>query len=45
MKAYKADGSKKITQEMYNWLNSKLEFVIRANNLKKNSKKNSSGGN
>ncbi len=45
MKEYKADGSKKITQEMYNRLDSNLEFVIRANNLKKSCKKNSCGGN
>jgi hypothetical protein len=36
IKALKVDGSKKITQEMFNHLESKLEDLISANNLKKN---------
>ena len=35
VKAHEADGSKKITQDMFNWLESKLENVLKANNLKK----------
>jgi hypothetical protein len=40
IKALKVDGSKKITQEMFNHLKSKLENVISANNLKKNASRN-----
>jgi hypothetical protein len=36
LRALKVDGSKKITQEMFNRLESKLKNVISANNLKKN---------
>jgi hypothetical protein len=36
VKTRESDGSKKITQEMFNCLKSKLENVIAANNLKKN---------
>ncbi len=35
-KALESDVTKKITQEMFNCLESKLENVISANNLKKN---------
>jgi hypothetical protein len=35
VKARESDGAKKITQEMFNHLESKLENVITANNLKK----------
>ena len=35
VKAHEADGSKKVTQEMFNRLESKLENVIKVNNLKK----------
>ncbi len=36
LRALEVDGSKKITQEMFNCLESKLENVISANNLKMN---------
>jgi hypothetical protein len=35
VKAHESDGAKKITQEMFNHLESKLENIITANNLKK----------
>ena len=40
MKNLDVDGSKKVTQEMFNHLESKLENVIMANNLKKYAAKN-----
>jgi hypothetical protein len=35
VKAQESDGSKKVTQDMFNRLESKLENVIKADNLKK----------
>ena len=35
VKAHETDGAKKITQDMFNHLESKLENVISANKLKK----------
>ena len=40
VKAQESDGSRKITQEMFNRLKSKLENVIAANGLKKNASRN-----
>ena len=40
IKASEADGAKKITQDMFNRLESKLENVISANNLKKHASQN-----
>ena len=40
VKAHEADGSKKVTQDMFNRLESKLENVIKANNLKKYANQN-----
>ena len=39
------DGSKKVTQEMFNHLESKLENVITANNLRKNAPRNNNNTN
>jgi len=39
------DGSKKVTQEMFNRLESKLENVITANNLRKNAPRNNNNTN
>jgi CRISPR/Cas system CMR-associated protein Cmr5 small subunit len=39
------DGSKKVTQEMFNRLESKLENVITANNLKKSAPRNNNNNN
>jgi hypothetical protein len=38
--AQESDGSKKVTQDMFNQLESKLENVIKANNLKKYASQN-----
>jgi hypothetical protein len=40
LKAQESDGSKKVTQDMFNRLESKLENVIKANNLKKYASQN-----
>jgi hypothetical protein len=40
IKTVDTDGSKKVTQEMFNRLESKLETVIAANNLKKHAARN-----
>jgi hypothetical protein len=40
VKAQESNGSRKITQEMFNQLESKLENVIVANGLKKNASRN-----
>jgi hypothetical protein len=40
VKAQELDGSKKVTQEIFNRLESKLENVIAANGLKKNASRN-----
>jgi hypothetical protein len=40
VKAQESDGSKKVTQEMFNRLESKLENVIASNCLKKNASRN-----
>jgi hypothetical protein len=40
VKAQESDGSKKVTQEMFNRLESKLENVIAANSFKKNASQN-----
>jgi hypothetical protein len=40
IKTVDVDGSKKVTQEMFNRLESKLETVIAANNLKKHAARN-----
>jgi hypothetical protein len=39
VKAQESEGAKKITQEMFNRLESKLENIITANNLKKHAGK------
>jgi hypothetical protein len=40
VKAQELDGSKKVTQDMFNRLESKPENVIKANNLKKYASQN-----
>ncbi len=40
VKAQESDGSKKVMQEMFNRLESKLENIIAANSLKKNASRN-----
>jgi hypothetical protein len=40
VKTLESNGSKKITQEMFNCLKSKLENIIATNNLKKNASQN-----
>ena len=40
VKAQELDGSKKVTQDTFNQLESKLENVIKANNLKKYTSQN-----
>jgi hypothetical protein len=40
VKAQESGGSKKVTQDMFNRLGSKLENVIKANNLKKYASQN-----
>ncbi len=40
VKAHETDSAKKITHEMFNRLESKLENVISSNNLKKHASRN-----
>ncbi len=40
VKAQESDGSKKVTQDMFNWLESKLENIVKAKNLKKYASQN-----
>jgi hypothetical protein len=40
LKAQESDGLKKVTQDMFNRLESKLENIIKANNLKKYASQN-----
>ena len=45
IKTMDVDGSKKVTQEMFNRLESKLETVIAANNLKKHAARGNNSNN